>query len=195
MGRNATNGLAEQGMTVRFQHEKPMLTAVHDEVFRCPVEFSAERNEILFDPELLKFKMRADVQSIKALVRLYMSSRMTRLPVYDQSMTATVMLAIPSVMGTGKCDLEFVALALDLNSKRLQRLLAAEGTTFSVLIDKVRETMARRLLVDSDIPIERLAGLLDYASTGPFTSAFKRWTGLAPLGFRKRERARERTTP
>ena len=55
--------------------------------------------------------------------------------------------------------------------------------------------MARRLLVDSDIPIERLAGLLDYASTGPFTSAFKRWTGLAPLGFRKRARERERTTP
>ncbi len=49
--------------------------------------------------------------------------------------------------------------------------------------------MARQLLLTSDAPVANIAGLLDYSTTAPFTQAFKRWTGMAPLEFRKSERA------
>jgi AraC-like DNA-binding protein len=35
--------------------------------------------------------------------------------------------------------------------------------------------MARRLLIESEMSVERIARLLDYSSTPPFTLAFKRW--------------------
>ena len=185
IGRN-THG--QDPVIVRFQHDKPRDTSLHEKVFRCPLEFNADHTEIVADQKLLQFKLNGALRPLKILVRLYMSGRIALMPDYDQSMTTTVMLAIPSVIGTGKCDLEFVAQVLDMNAKRLQRLLAAEGTTFSDRLDKVRENMARRLLAESDIPVERMAGLLDYSATAPFTTAFKRWTGQSPLAFRKQAR-------
>ena len=64
-----------------------------------------------------------------------------------------------------------------MNIKRLQRLLDAEGTTVSAMLDRVCGNIARRMLIDSKISVERIAGLLDYSGTPPFTTAFKRWTG------------------
>jgi AraC-like DNA-binding protein len=77
-----------------------------------------------------------------------------------------------------------------MHTKRLQRALADEGTNFSEILEKVRDNMARRLLVDTNMSVERIAGLLDYSSTPPFTLAFKRWNEQTPLAFRKRERLR-----
>jgi AraC-like DNA-binding protein len=100
-----------------------------------------------------------------------------------------VELTIPSLIGTGNCNIEFVAEALGTNVKRLQRTLASENTSFSEILEKVRQNMALRLLSESDAPIERIAGLLDYSSTPPFTLAFKRWKGMSPLQYRKKKRA------
>jgi AraC-like DNA-binding protein len=41
------------------------------------------------------------------------------------------------------------------------------------------------MLMDTSAPIARIAGLLDYASTSAFTTAFNRWTGQSPLHYRK----------
>ncbi len=111
------------------------------------------------------------------------------MPLYDQSARMTVALAIPSIVGTGNCNIDFVADALGLPVKRLQRQLANEGTNFSELFDDVRRNMAMRLLTESYAPIERIAGLLDYSSTPAFSLAFKRWAGMSPLQYRKKVRS------
>ena len=90
-------------------------------------------------------------------------------------------------MGSGVCNIDFVAQTLGLNAKTLQRKLAAEGTNFSEIVEQVRKNMACRLLKESQVPVERIAGLLEYSGSPPFTLAFKRWTGQTPLNFRKIE--------
>jgi AraC-like DNA-binding protein len=175
---------------VRFQHNRPASISMHEQVFRCPIEFDADRTEVLFDEQILDLKTNRSLRIFKSLVGFYIKNRIDRMPVYDASTTTTVGLAIPSMLGTGQCRIEAVAEALGVHSKRLQRDLANEGTNFSEILDKVRENIARRLLVESDIPVERMAGLLEYSATAPFTSAFKRWTGQSPLVFRRTERQR-----
>jgi AraC-like DNA-binding protein len=61
-------------------------------------------------------------------------------------------------------------------------------SSFSHILETVRENMARNFLAESEAPIARIAGLLDYSTTAPFSLAFKRWTGKTPLEFRKDER-------
>ena len=74
--------------------------------------------------------------------------------------------------------------SLGVSVKKLQRLLALENTSFSDILDEVRHTIAVRLLSESDAPISRVAGLLDYSTVPPFTLAFRRWTGVSPRAFR-----------
>jgi AraC-like DNA-binding protein len=173
---------------VRFQHSRPMNIDAHTQMFRCPIEFNADQTELVIDPALLERRTDSGLRPFKSLMSGYLRVRIAMMPVYDQSATTTVALAIPSLLGSGMCDMTTVAASLGQHPKRLQRGLADENTNFAEILERVRENIARRLLVESDAPVERIAGLLDYASTAPFTTAFKRWTGQSPLAFRKSQR-------
>ncbi len=189
MTRVVTERPNENPAIIRFQHHKPRDLSFHEQVLRCPIEFGAEHDEIVFPPEMLAYKTNGNLKLLKPLLGFYIKSRIDRMPLYDQSMTTTIALAIQSVIGTGKCNFELIAGAVGVPPKRLQRLLAAEGTTFTEILDDVRSTMAQNLLAQSDAPIANIAGLLDYSSNAPFTLAFKRWTGQTPVEFRKQQRA------
>jgi AraC-like DNA-binding protein len=190
LARDVTNNDTVRPRIVRFQHSRPRDTSIHKQVFRCPIEFDCEHSELEMDATLLSLKTSGNMRLLKSIVGSYIKYRIARLPVYDASMTTTVALAIPSVVGTGHCSIDLIAESLGMHTKRLQRALADEGTNFSEILEKVRDNMARRLLIDSNMSVERIAGLLDYSSTPPFTLAFKRWTGTTPLSFRKGERQR-----
>ena len=167
---------------------KPQDLSLHNSIFRCPMEFNAEHTEILFDPKFLSYKTTGGLTLLKSIVGYYIRHRMKSLPLYDQTMAATVSLAIPSVIGTGNCNIEFIANSIGLSSKKLRRLLAAEATTFSDILDGARSEMACRYLIESDAPVASIAGLLDYSAAPPFILAFRRWTGKSPLEFRKHAR-------
>jgi AraC-like DNA-binding protein len=188
--RDVTGRPELKPLLVRFQHSRPRDTSLHEKVFGCPVEFDCDYTESEFDAEILTLKTDGNLRLLKSIVGSYIKYRIARLPVYDASMSTTVALAIPSLIGTGHCGIDLLAESLGMHTKRLQRALADEGTNFSEIMEKVRDNVARRLLIDSDMSVERIAGLLDYSSTPPFSLAFKRWTGQTPLAFRKRERQR-----
>jgi AraC-like DNA-binding protein len=190
MARAVTGRTDENPKLIRFQHNQPKNLNIHHEIFRCPVEFNADQMEIVFDAKILRYKTNGNLKLLKPFVSSYMKYRIARMPLYDASMTTTVALAIPSVLGTGHCGIDVIAEALGMHTKRLQRMLVDEGTNFSDILEHVRDRMARRFLIESDMPVERIAGLLDYSSTPPFSLAFKRWTGQTPLAFRKSERLR-----
>lgn len=175
---------------VRFRHARPKDATLHQQIFACPIEFDAEYDEIVYRRAILDEPLGGNLRMLKPLVDTFIRYRLRRLPQADQSMTTTVALAIPGVLGAGKCSAEFVADVLGVNPKKLQRLLSAEGTTFSAILEQVRRNMARQLLTESGAPVARIAGLLDYSSTAPFTIAFRRWFGLSPMQFRKADLAR-----
>jgi AraC-like DNA-binding protein len=190
LGRRVTGHDDIRPSVVRFQHNRPADTNLHEEIFRCPIEFDADHTEAVIDPKFLAYSTSGNRRPFKTLMAGYIKYRINRMPAYDASMTTTVALAIPSILGIGHCGIDDVAASLGLHPKSLQRQLAAEGTNFSEVLNKVRENMARRLLTESDASVERIGGLLDYSATAPFTTACKRWTGMSPLAFRKSERRR-----
>jgi AraC-like DNA-binding protein len=175
---------------IRFQHRRPTNTIAHANFFRCPIEFGCDHVEIEFARHVLDYPTSGSLQVFQPLMRLYIGERIRRMHLFDHSASATVALAITTMLGSGNCSLETAADSLGVNVKNLQRQLAKENTTFSTLLEHVRENMARHLLVETDAPVAHIAGLLDYSTTAPFTSAFERWTGTTPLKFRQRERAK-----
>lgn len=192
MARHVTGHVDEYPTLVRMRHSRPTDTSAHARVFNCPVEFNALHDEVVFEKRYLGFATNGNFRLFRPLVEQFLRFQIDRTPAYNQTMTTTVSLAISGVLGAGKCDADFIANILSMNTKKMQRLLAAEGTTFSELLDQVRENTARSLLIESHAPISQIAGLLDYASTSPFIAAFRRWTRKSPLAFRKDFQRRRR---
>lgn len=55
-----------------------------------------------------------------------------------------------------------------ISAKKLQRLLAQEQTSFSEILDEVRRSTACRFLEETAIPIQNIAGWLEYSGAPAF---------------------------
>ena len=81
--------------------------------------------------------------------------------------------------------IENVADQLHMSDRTLKRQLAAEGTSFSTLVDEVRYRHATSLLSRTDYTLEQIADELGYSDVANFSRAFKRWSGRSPSNWRK----------
>ncbi|MFZ5757665.1 MAG: AraC family transcriptional regulator [Pseudomonadota bacterium] len=87
---------------------------------------------------------------------------------------------------TGFLSLEDVAGRMHVSARTLKRQLAAQGTTFSDLLDGIRREKALLLLANRVLTIEQVADRLGYSDVANFTRAFRRWTGGTPSSWRAR---------
>lgn len=104
------------------------------------------------------------------------------------SLPLQVQRAIKALLPTGDCSLESVARTVDLHPRILQQRLHAERTSFSAILRTAREQLACEHLLRSDIRLTDLALRLGYSELATFSRYFKRWTGMAPQAWRKRQR-------
>jgi AraC-like DNA-binding protein len=81
--------------------------------------------------------------------------------------------------------IDWVASKLGGSRRSLQRRLAEHGSSFNEVRDKVLRSRAIVLVGDGKAAITDIALSLGYADVAHFTRAFRRWTGMAPIVYRK----------
>jgi AraC-like DNA-binding protein len=87
-------------------------------------------------------------------------------------------------------SLEHVAALIHLSPRTLKRRLAAQGVSFSALVERERREKAMVLLRSSRLSIDDVAERLDYSTASTFVRAFHRWTGTTPAAYRRAGRQR-----
>ncbi|MFK7903213.1 MAG: helix-turn-helix domain-containing protein [Nitratireductor sp.] len=171
---------------VNFSYPRPKSIEIYYEVFGENVQFECQRNEIIFNPDGLQVHINKSKEHLEGAIEQYIAARMHLHPRKNLiSMKSTLKVILLRVMGTRRTTLNTMAGSLSVSPKKLQRLLADEGTSFSETLDEVRQDLARSMLTKTTIPIRHIAHVLDYASSPPFTLACRRWTGIAPKVFRQ----------
>ncbi len=69
--------------------------------------------------------------------------------------------------------------------RTLQRRLAARGSNYSELVDRVRFDVASRMLTETDAPSIQIAQATAYTDPSHFARAFRRIAGVSPSEYRK----------
>lgn len=72
-----------------------------------------------------------------------------------------------------------------LSRSTLKRQLAEENTSFNTLLQEARRQQAMRLLRAKDFNLQAIAEQLGYADQTNFSHAFKKWTGMTPVSYRR----------
>ena len=85
--------------------------------------------------------------------------------------------ALQEILPTGRSSIEDVGESLNLNVRKLQRQLKAEGSSFRSVLDETRKMLAIRYLQQEQRPVAEVAHLLGYSDQNSFYRAFKSWTG------------------
>ncbi|WP_346839424.1 AraC family transcriptional regulator [Microbulbifer sp. SAOS-129_SWC] len=95
---------------------------------------------------------------------------------------------VKDVIGNDLSDLPTfadIANALDLNPKKLRRLLNEEGIGYSNLKTQLRRDLAIYHLSTRKSSIEEIAFKTGFSEASAFIRAFKGWTGVTPMTYRK----------
>lgn len=83
-------------------------------------------------------------------------------------------------------SLEEAAEWMNTTPHTLHRKLKTEGTSYQQIKDNFRRDNAIYLLTKQNYTISEIAEKLDFSESGAFSRAFKQWTGLSPLAYKKR---------
>ena len=157
------------------------------EHFRCTVRFDSPHAALYFPASL----MRQRVPGADATARRRLQAEANRRldPPFEFSLYRSLSVLLMMGMPSG----DAVAQQLAMHRRTLNRRLEARGTTFQSVLDEVRFEFARQLLRNTEIPIADIAATLGYAESSSFARAFRRWSGQAPLNWRRAEQGLSRS--
>jgi len=103
----------------------------------------------------------------------------------DGSLSNSVKTVLALHLSEGLPSVSRLAVSAGLSRRTLQRQLAAEGTSFSDLLEQVRREIALQHLEGDRGSLDDVAAKLGYARQSTLTRAVRRWTGQTPSTVRK----------
>ncbi|MDR3415505.1 MAG: AraC family transcriptional regulator [Nevskia sp.] len=167
---------------VYFEHPEPRDSGEHRRIFGAPVYFSQACNALVAPREVLA--MRVGGADLRRLAQLQTLAE-TRLPQPPASVLAGVRQHILRGLRAGSVSIEAVAAAMDLSERTLQRRLGECGVTFNELVERMRFELSRRYLRQDHLSLTEIGYLLGYSELSAFSRAFRRWSGVSPIEFRR----------
>jgi len=171
-------------VSVALARPEPANTALHDDVFKVPVEFDAAVTRLRFRSSTLDAPNPLhDPQLHDALCDLNRRRLQDRR--IGQDFVSRVREAIAADLERPDLTLADVAESLALSSRALQRRLAESRTSFQELHDATRRQLAEDLLGETALPMSEIAFRLGFSSLGNFTRAARRWFGRPPSDWRR----------
>ena len=165
-----------------FTRPAPGCAEEFRQFFGCPVTFNAENNRLLFSRQAIEQPLSGSnpfIADASDRIVIDYLARMDDTNIVDQ-VKSEIIHQLPS----GKATENLIAEALNLSSRSLQRALNEAGTSFSAILNEVREDLALKYIKDSSLTLTEIAFMLGFSESSSFTRAFKRWTGSAPSHLR-----------
>jgi AraC-like DNA-binding protein len=185
-------GAPDQGrVTVLLAHPAPADITEYTRTFvGAKLSFAAPFYGFEFDAQLLDAPLRSADANLHDLMRRHAERVLQELP-QALPITRRVKGLIAEELSDGHPGCAHIAQRLQMSPRTLERRLELEGTTFTHLLEEVREGLALRYVGDQELPLSQVATLLGFSQTTAFHRAFRRWTGQTPLQYRRSTRSTE----
>lgn len=173
---------------ISIMHDRSEDVREMQKVLGCAVKTGADVDEIVFPGVSAEYPIvTADPYLNRLCVRVC-EETLARLGEKTSPLKIRVENTIAPLLLHREVHIGVVAARLGMGQRTLARRLAAEGHSFSGVLNGLRRSLAHRYLAESNMPISEIAWLLGYSQVGAFTNAFRRWTGTNPRNARAKTR-------
>ena len=170
---------------VAFQHEPPRSLDGYHEAFGCPVLFNQPHNCMTYTTAALATRTAKADASIHQFLMARVNEATNGIEVSTNRICEEVELLIQDALPSGIPSVVQVAEHMGMSNRTLTRRLAENGVTFRDLIKKTQEGVAKKLLKGTARSVAEIAFETGFSEQSAFNRAFKRWTGLSPIEYRK----------
>ncbi len=170
---------------VTFKHSPPEnLNSYHD-AFKCPVLFNKSHYSITYKTVDLETRTAKADASINQFLVERVEEETKGLQVSANKIITDIEALIKDALPSGIPSIAQICDHIGMSNRTLTRRLAENGASFRDLIKKNQEEVSKGLLKNSDRSIAEIAFETGFSEQSAFNRAFKRWTGLSPVEFRK----------
>ena len=174
--------------SVNFTHARPHYANEYNFLFGAPINFDQPENKLCFSSNYLDLPLKQNEQTLDEFLKLP-GMQLMSVPDADNSFVAKVKDMIQHNISAQCPEFEDIASDLHTTSVTLRRRLRREGTSYQQIKDDVRRDTAVYNLSRGTMSIESVAESVGFSETTSFFRAFKRWTGVTPRAYIKREAA------
>ncbi len=176
--------------SLAFRHDRPSTVDEYVETFGLRPEFSAAAHAATMDPIFLGQPLPQANEHTVAVCVAQCDLLVTR----KRKRSGISQLVRERLVRFDGVDagMDEVARQLILSPRTLRRRLSEAGTGYRALLDEVRQALAEEMLDTGALSVEDVALRLGYAEASSFIYAFKRWKGMTPAAYARRNALRAR---
>lgn len=165
---------------IRFMHRRTGLPLDLKAFFGCPVTFGSGIDEVVYPASVAGSAIVSADPFLNSLLERYCEEAIARRRPRSGDWRPKVENAMAQLLPHGQARMSETCRLLGVSARTLSRRLASEGVTFAEVLDVLRYDLAKRYLLEPDLPISQIAWLLGYRQASSFNHAFQRWTGSSP---------------
>ena len=173
-------------ITVCFRHAPPRDLALHLRFFGTAVDFRQDFDGMVFRGD----DLAAPVPRADPVMARQVEKYLDTLLAGTHAATADQVRQLAAVLlPTGGCTLQRIAAYLGIDERTVQRRLEREGSSFSSLVDDLRNEIALRYIADGDRSLSEISDILGFSALSAFSRWFRRRNGCSVRTWRARQRA------
>ncbi len=177
------------GLECWFTHPKPADTTEYERTFQgADLRFEAPSNGFAFHREYLDAPLPGADPALHAMLCEHVQLTLSH-STQQQTLSGRVRELASKELLQGDPTVFTVARQLRMSARTLARRLEREGTTFSAVLDSLRQELALRYVTHNELAFTEIAFRLGFSHVEAFYRAFKRWTGQTPLTYRRSKAA------
>jgi AraC-like DNA-binding protein len=170
-------------LEVHFCHNQEPLRERYEAYFGAPIIFDCDEYKLVFERELLDYPCEQANPALADNIDTWMQDYLTSFE--PDTLASKVRSLLAEKLPNGEYQQDEVASALAMSSRSLQRGLQKEGASFKELLEKTRQDLAMKYIVEKELSLVEVCLLLGFSDQSNFTRAFKRWTGKTPNAYRQ----------
>jgi AraC-like DNA-binding protein len=172
-------------LEVTFAHSRRDRRRELSHFFGCRVSFGEPCIRIVLGAKDLAIPIATADHRLLSILRAHCETILHERGPGDGGLAQKVERRIAGLLDKGMARAKVVATDLGMSDRSLTRRLAAEGTSFDAILDRLRHDLALKYVAEPHLSLSRVAFLLGYANQPAFSSAFKRWSGRSPREMRQ----------
>lgn len=169
-------------LSVHFRHARIADETAYRQVFGCEAHFEQDWCGFYLPVSMVAMPLSSADHQTWQLAEQYLEAQQAP---NAHTLTEDVVRLINTLLPTGQCSSGTIASHLSLHKRTLQRRLAREGVTYEQLFNRERIRMARQYLMEPNLGLSQITGLLGYSEQSALNRACRGWVGLTPKAYRK----------
>jgi AraC-like DNA-binding protein len=152
----------------------------------APIAFDKAHCAISLSSHSLKLQNVRDIDQLKEFLKLAPLTLLSQTtPAMDLSAQLRTWVERQLLRHNIAPDIDTAAAYFALHPQALRRQLMKQGSSYQQIKMEARRDLAINLLHDKDLSVEAVGSQLDFSEPSAFIRAFKSWTGLTPLAYRR----------